>query len=266
MNRDHRRPSVYLNVNVSGVSVVWALARADSLRASKALIRSLAAVENTHPLADVLLLWLAGKQTLLVSAHLQPHVKKGERWHWGVNIGSHPQARSKILFRQAALSHYLSPHCQLICWMVSLSHEHPAPDRYTTQQPPLPTCLRTHIANLFRHPPGLYITFNTLTVTVYNVSILQNHSANSRIAEHRLKKINNPLGQSQSISEKERGKERKVGSGAILALIDFSISCMNDYSMLAKWNGVINLSLGLFRRDLAPKVERVLERATQEVF
>lgn len=229
------------------------------------LIRSAAAVENTRPLADVLLLWVAGMQTLPVSAHLQPHVKKGERWHWGVNIGSHPHARSNILFRQAALSHYLSPHRR------ASSHAGWSPSpmsallQTVTQPNNRPSrAVRTSARNahLFRHPPGLYITFNTLTVTVYNVSILQNHSANSRIAERRLKKINNPLGQPQSISEKERRKERKVGSGAILALIDFSISCMNDYSMLAKWNGVINLSLGLFRRDLAPKVERVLERAT----
>lgn len=121
------------------------------------------------------------------------------------------------------------------------------------------TTPRTH-THLFKHPPGLYITFNTLTVTVYNVSILQNHSANSRIAERRLRKINNPLGQPQSISEREERKEREVGKGAILALIDFSISCMNDYSMLAKWNGVINLSLSLFRQDLAPKVKQVLKR------
>lgn len=147
--------------------------------------------------------------------------------------------------------------CQLICGMASLSHEHPAPDRYTTQQPPHAHAhTRTH---LFQHPPGLYITFNTLTVTVYNVSILQNHSANSRIAERRLRKINNPLGQTQSISEREEREEREAGKGAILALIDFSISCMNDYSMLAKWNGVINLSLGLFRQDLAPGVKQALE-------
>lgn len=42
-------------------------------------------------------------------------------------------------------------------------------------------------------PPAIYITFNTLTVTVYNVSILQNHSANSGIPEQRLRKINTTL-------------------------------------------------------------------------
>lgn len=145
--------------------------------------------------------------------------------------------------------------CQLICWMASLSHEHSL--QTVTQPNNHPTHAHTH---LFQHPPGLYITFNTLTVTVYNVSILQNHSANSRIAERRLRKINNPLGQPQSISGREERKERELGKGAILALIDFSISCMNDYNMLAKWNGVINLSLSLFRQDLAPKVKQVLER------
>lgn len=38
---------------------------------------------------------------------------------------------------------------------------------------------------------SLSITFNSLTVTVYNVSILQNRSVNSGLAEQRLRKINN---------------------------------------------------------------------------
>lgn len=62
-----------------------------------------------------------------------------------------------------------------------------------TSLPPPPQPVRP----LPLKPPALYITFNTLTLTVYNVSILQNHSANSRIAERSLRKINTTLSRRQ---------------------------------------------------------------------
>lgn len=225
------------------------------LGASQALIRSVAAVRTSARLPMCFCSgWLAHKHSWCLC--ILSHTWKGN----GIEglTSALLCVRARTLKRSVPAGCFkplplATLPCQLICWMASLSHEHPAPDRYTTQQPP-------HTRTPLPTPPGLYITFNTLTVTVYNVSILQNHSANSRIAERRLRKINNPLGQPQSISEREERKEREVGKGAILALIDFSISCMNDYSMLAKWNGVINLSLGLFRQDLAPEVKQVLQR------
>lgn len=67
--------------------------------------------------------------------------------------------------------------------------------------------LRARPAGPHQPAPLLYITFNTLTVTVYNVSILQNHSVNSGIPEQGVWKINNqPHAGSKFIFHTERGE------------------------------------------------------------
>lgn len=106
------------------------------------------------------------------------------------------------LFRRTEKSHYLPPHYPAIPHMVDgsslpwapcSSHGWQCSPLYCLHlNPPPPQTLLFPLK-----PPALYITFNTLTLTVYNVSILQNHSASSRIAEPSVRKINTTLSQWQ---------------------------------------------------------------------
>lgn len=83
-------------------------------------------------------------------------------------------------------------------------------------------------------PPALYITFNTLTLTVYNVSILQNHSANSGIAEQSVRKINTTLSRWHWIP-KEKKKSTEGGSHTLPA----SSTCTWGVLWLRrKWGGI----------------------------
>lgn len=126
----------------------------------------------------------------------------GDAGRVGVN-GRRGAARQPLmispLFQRTEKSHYLPPHYPAIPHMVdgpSLSHEHLAPVMAGSAH--LLTASSSNPSTLLPlKPPALYITFNTLTLTVYNVSILQNHSANSSIAEESLRKINTTLGRWQ---------------------------------------------------------------------
>lgn len=115
----------------------------------------------------------------------------------GVN-GRRGAARQPLmispLFQRTEKSHYLPPHYPAIPHMVDGSSLPWAPcSSHGWQCSPPYRLLLNPSTHLPLKPPALYITFNTLTLTVYNVSIPQNHSANSRIAEQSLRKINTTL-------------------------------------------------------------------------